>query len=112
MSAQHTPGPWRIGKVASAIVADTPPDDMRSADEDEYYGGHLVAESIQVRDRPLICAAPDLLALARSIQRWLMTDAEPSHIGAEDMRVYHLDGGVLGNLLDECRTAIAKAEGK
>lgn len=60
----------------------------------------------------LLSAAPQLLALAENLQRWLGKDVEPSHVGAEDMRVYHLDGGVLSNLLNDARAAIAKATGQ
>lgn len=47
------------------------------------------------------------LALAKNLERWLMRDVEPSHISSDDMRVYHLDGGILSNLLNEARAVIA-----
>lgn len=58
--SKHTPGPWRLGKNSDDVVADSP-----SGHDDEgavqYYGGHLVAESICSRNRALIAAAPELL---------------------------------------------------
>lgn len=54
----------------------------------------------------------ELIGFVRDVQRWLMLDAEPSHVGSDDMRVYHLDGGVLSNLLNRARDLVAKAEGK
>jgi hypothetical protein len=47
MSAKHTPTPWRLGK-SGAIVCETPIPEMRSdiPENQEFYGGHLVAESV------------------------------------------------------------------
>ena len=71
-----TPGPWRLGKYNSAVVADTKPayrvahallignETVEESDRSEiaHYGGHLIAESICPEDAPLIAAAPDLYA--------------------------------------------------
>lgn len=58
--SKHTPGPWRPGKNSDDVVADSPSghDDESAV---EYYGGHLVAESICSKNRALIVAAPELL---------------------------------------------------
>lgn len=63
----HTPGPWRLGKNSDDVVADSPSghDDESAV---EYYGGHLVAESICSRNRALIASAPELLSIAK---RWV-----------------------------------------
>ncbi len=61
MTKKHTPGPWRIGKSYGAVVADVPVDSGCDNDHVEAYGGHLIAESIAVCNRPLIAAAPELL---------------------------------------------------
>lgn len=42
---KHTPTPWRIGK-GHCVVADEPVPGMDGSDAIEYYGGHLIAESI------------------------------------------------------------------
>ncbi|PPA72827.1 hypothetical protein C4E15_28090 [Achromobacter spanius] len=61
MTTKHTPGPWRIGKSYGAVVADVPVNNGDDNDHVEAYGGHLIAESIAVCNRPLIAAAPELL---------------------------------------------------
>lgn len=61
MTTNHTPGPWRIGKAHGAVVADVPVNAGLDNDHVEAYGGHLIAESIAVCNRPLIAAAPELL---------------------------------------------------
>lgn len=62
----HTPGPWRVGvKGYGEVVTDDPdaaPDDY-TAELWEGYGGVLIAESIAPRNRALIAAAPDLVAV-------------------------------------------------
>lgn len=42
---EHTKGPLRVGK-GHAVVADHPVPEMSGSDAVEYYGGHLVAESV------------------------------------------------------------------
>jgi hypothetical protein len=66
----HTPGPWHIGKSAGAVVADVPVEDGVTGTGDvEYYGGHLVAETVAPCNRPLIAAAPKLLSALRELNR-------------------------------------------
>lgn len=54
----HIPGPWIDGKTADSIIA---PAGRCVADIEEWYGGYVVAESIDPENKPLIKAAPDLL---------------------------------------------------
>lgn len=68
--AEHTPGPWRVGKAGGAVVTDTPPawvKEPATLDDCEvvFYGGYVIAESIAPCDQTLIAAAPDLLAACR-----------------------------------------------
>jgi hypothetical protein len=65
----HTPGPWRIGKTGGAVVADHPVNGGGTGHSDtDYYGGHLIAESIaRLEDAKLIAAAPELLAMLERI---------------------------------------------
>lgn len=58
MSA-HTQGPWRAGR--GCVVADHPVPEMNGSDAVDYYGGHLIAESIAPQNIPPIAAAPELL---------------------------------------------------
>ena len=58
---QHTPGPWRPGKNSDSVVADVPVEHgPGGSDAIEYYGGHLVAESVAPCNRPIIAAAPSM----------------------------------------------------
>ena len=43
--SNHTPEPWRVGRPG-AVVSDTPVPEMGGSDAVEYYGGHLIGESI------------------------------------------------------------------
>ncbi|MEN6301729.1 MAG: hypothetical protein ABFD96_03350 [Armatimonadia bacterium] len=68
--AEHTPGPWRVGKNYGAVIADTAPeghlpDADLEASEIKAYGGYVIGESIAKCNRSLIAAAPDLLEAAK-----------------------------------------------
>lgn len=66
----NTPGPWRIGTSAGAVVADVPiADGVNGTSDVEYYGGYLVAETVAPCNRPLIAAAPKLLNALRELNR-------------------------------------------
>ena len=45
MMTDYTKGPWRIGRPGS-IVADEPVPEISGSDDVEYYGGHLIGESV------------------------------------------------------------------
>ena len=63
LKAVHTPGPWREGKWGGSVVSDTPIQEGVPGSEDvDYYGGYLIGDSIAVCNRPIIIAAPDMLA--------------------------------------------------
>ncbi len=62
-NTKFTPSPWRKGRVAGTIVADTPssmPRPQYGEREKEYYGGYLIAESILPEHEDIISAAPDM----------------------------------------------------
>lgn len=66
---QHTKTPWRIGKSTQmgAVVADEPVPEIGGSDCVDYYGGHLIAESIAPRNAEFIvraCNAHDQLVAA------------------------------------------------
>ena len=42
---KHTPEPWRVGRPGT-VVSDTPVPEIGGSDAIEYYGGHLIGESI------------------------------------------------------------------
>lgn len=70
--SEHTRGPWRVGKGFGSVVADTPVPEVNGSDAVEYYGGHLVAESISPANARLIAAAPDLLAALKACLPYAM----------------------------------------
>ena len=82
MRAQHTPGPWRVGKSGGSVVADQPITGMAGSDHVDYYGGHLVAESITPSNARLIAAAPELL---EALQRYVAHD---QRTGLTDNNLY------------------------
>ena len=43
--SNHTPEPWRVGRPFT-VVSDTPVPEMGGSYAVEYYGGHLIGESI------------------------------------------------------------------
>jgi hypothetical protein len=62
MPSNHTRGTWMRGRTSDSIVTDAPIEtgsklDPRSV---EYYGGHVVAESISSNDVPLLLNAPGM----------------------------------------------------
>lgn len=70
MVEKHTPteGPWRISdKAPGTVVADAPVPGVRGSDATEYYGGHLIAESIAPQNLPLIAAARSMFAALQLI---------------------------------------------
>ena len=61
--SHHDAGTWRVGRDGTCVVAD-PSDDVplnarKLADSDtEYYGGRLIAESVEPRNARVLAAAP------------------------------------------------------
>ncbi len=56
----HTKGLLRVGK-GHAVVADHPVPEMRGSDAIDYYGGHMVAESVTAANASRIVACWNLL---------------------------------------------------
>ncbi len=57
---EHTKGLLRVGK-GHAVVADHPVPEMRGSDALDYYGGHMVAESVTAANARRIVACWNLL---------------------------------------------------
>lgn len=64
----RTKGPWRSGKNADCVVADYPAGHEQDPHGIDYYGGHLVAESIHSSNRPIIIAAPTMLEALENLE--------------------------------------------
>ena len=103
MTTKHTPGNWTVGKTGGTVVSDQPlPDYTLNGGHDhvDYYGGHLIAESIwRAEDAVLIAAAPELLAALEQ-----MLDAF-----VDDPLTHQYTSG---RAADAARAAIAKAKGE
>lgn len=56
---KHTKTPWRIGAGTNpgAVVADEPVPEIGGSDAVDYYGGHLIAESIAPHNAAFIVRA-------------------------------------------------------
>ena len=88
---------WRSDKQADAVLSTKPADRVPNRHEQEnleYYGGHLIAESVTPKNMPLICAAPDLLDACEEAIAWF-EDRMP---------------GIAVDAKDSLRMAIAKAK--
>jgi hypothetical protein len=96
MKTKHTPGPWKIGK-GSFIISDSPSPGIPGSDEVDYYGGHLICESVSKSNATLIAAAPDLLQ---------------SLIDVMDYWTGHVDYDASWEVAITARNAIAKAKGE
>lgn len=103
-TAQHTPGPWRVEDREPCLVI-VPIWDTE-LDTDYFMGRHIATVrhgyiggdmGYSGANARLIAAAPDLL------------DALRACIANFD---YYGNGGVDQDTIDECRAAIAKAEGR
>ncbi|WP_445656856.1 hypothetical protein [Achromobacter sp. NCFB-sbj8-Ac1-l] len=102
MTTNHTPGNWTLGKTGGTVVSDQPlPDYTINGGHDhvEYYGGHLIAESIwRAEDARLIAAAPELLEALIDV-----------------LALYKWKRPHLGDALEpviKAKAAIAKAKGE
>jgi len=103
MSAKHTPGPWKIGK-GSFVIADSPAPGIRGSDMIEYYGGHLICESVSEENAYLIAAAPDLLESLEGIVSASTDKWETSYADFKEQ--------FMPWAQNVAKTAIAKAKGE
>jgi hypothetical protein len=65
-----TPGPWRV--KGNAVIADAPAPGIGGSDDITYYGGHLIAESINPPNAILIAATPEM----RALLAWIVAHCE------------------------------------
>lgn len=99
MQHTHTPGPWVDGNTSDSIIAPNAATQPRQPGEPPdadvtYYGGYVVAETVSPRNKPLIKAAPLLLAAA-----------------AEAVQAYDQEQGThVKESMEALRAAIAAAE--
>ena len=102
---EHTPGPWIDSPNASDAIISTNPDAMADAGmEVKYYGGAVIAESISAQNKPLLKAAPDLLA---TCEFWL--GAVQNSLGLR-LALTSLPEGAGPALVEMLQDAIAKTK--
>lgn len=65
--SKHTSGPWRVGSHGS-VVANSPIPGVNGSDAVDYYGGHLVCESVTPSNAKLIALAPEMYDLLATIE--------------------------------------------
>jgi hypothetical protein len=100
---------WSKGKHGGCVVSDTPNRHTAAHaairdDHVDYYGGHLVAESIPKQEYVnLIAAAPDLLEALEGCLAQLERDTELLYEGMP-----HTEPEIIAI----ARTAIRKAKGE
>lgn len=68
--AIHTEGEWFAGK-GSWVATANPIDGEIGRDNDPYYGGHLIGESISSCNIPIISAAPDMFKALLAVKQKL-----------------------------------------
>jgi len=110
-SIKFTSPPWRKGKVAGAVVADTHSSMSRpeyAEREKEYYGGYLIAESVSPENEPLITAAPDMYEACKRALPILSALVNEKKLRPEECG-YETSGYETLLLL---KNAILKAEGR
>jgi hypothetical protein len=74
---KHTKTPWRVGNPTGmgSVVADEPVPEIGGSNAIDYYGGHMIAESIAPRNAEFIvraCNAHELLVEALEDARELL----------------------------------------
>jgi hypothetical protein len=101
-----TPGPWWVGRNERSVVCNTEIPEWHTADSVEYYGGHLVAESMAPANARLIAAAPELAEALEKLLRKVDQFIEmPDGMSAAA-------GRALDEATDAARAALAKAKGE
>ncbi len=74
MEGKHTGGTWKEGENGHCIVSSEPIKNAPSGANDkgsvEYYGGHLICESVSPCNIPILKAAPKML-LALEMAEWV-----------------------------------------
>ena len=128
MSAQHNAGLLYEGKLFGTIINDNPVPEIYGSEETEYYGGHLIAESVSPANRRRIiacwnaCEGISTEALEDEAPRKLREDRDQILVQRNELLellqgVLKCERGMLGHLVLELwqeeviRSAIAKATG-
>lgn len=114
MSQEPTRGPWRavVRNHSAWVVADEPVPGIQGSDATDYYGGHLIAESMTPANAVLAAAAWDLLEALKGVGLLLVrSNIAPSELCwcRDDFEIDELGHEPQ---CEAARAAIAKAEGR
>lgn len=86
----HTRGPWRRGKCCASVVADFAAPGVPGSDATDYYGGHLIAESVSPSNLDVIAAAPEMYeALYRLVDTAIYATVHKLPLRANHPAVLH-----------------------
>lgn len=99
MTAAHTAGPWSHGPVKREPAMVYAPD------------GIEVARVYDLRDRNLVCAAPDLLAALKDLEQSVRDLSEQSDENALDYLRLLRRGHGMFTRMEAARAALRQAEG-
>lgn len=79
----HNPGNWSAGKNGYCVVSDQIGGGVHGSDDVEYYGGHMICESIGRSNIPIVTAAPRMLKVLVSVRKAM----EPWDVSLADAMV-------------------------
>lgn len=66
-----TKGPWRVGNHGS-VVSDWPVAEIPSTSDDiQFYGGHVICETITPSNARFVAASPDVFEALQSITEYV-----------------------------------------
>lgn len=108
-TAQHTPGPWKLGPADndSQLTILGPRDgcshEVIARMPGEYRRNHAVWPKVEANAR-LIAAAPELLRICDIVGEWVTRDHADRMNG-------RMRGDLANWVLDDLRAAVAKAKG-
>ena len=104
MSAQHTPGPWKVEPQEYGVVITHQGGSMAAAYPEDMLGRKHDA----LANARLIAAAPDLLAVLERIARPLDCGCVPCTGQCRSQEALSI---IIEEMQDDARDAIAKAKG-
>jgi len=110
-NAKHTPGPWRVGRNGGCVVSDTPSENaIPGSDAVEYYGGHLIGESITKANAAFIAAAPETAAELERVKAVNKKLVEALEFVVRDINCCGKDVEIYATALAKARAALSRAE--
>ena len=102
---QHTKTPWRVGAPSQmgSVVADEPVPEIKGSDAVQYYGGHLIAESIAPRNAEFIVLACNAHEQLVAALRETLAEAVHWYDASDE------ESGVANEIFSRARATLAAA---